>query len=171
MGVMPSETLSYAQSLRVIGQDLDALGVRIFNLGKRGDEYTVWAEEEASAMASTENKNFLKKIAQQFIAPTNSNAAGINPIRFVTGDILRADTERRLNRNDSESTLDLIHLSVLMRVLGDYLDKKAADDFSIFWFRNSVKVVYSNKEESFRFDNLYDISVHMYLRRYSHRQV
>ncbi len=167
MGVMPSETLSFAQSLRVIGQDLDALGVHIFNLRKSGDEYTVWVERKAPAMGSIENKRFLKKITQQFFATTNSISTETNPIRFVTEDILRADTERRLNRNGSESTLDLIHLSVLMRVLGDYLDKKAADDFAIFWLGNSVKVVYGNKEESFRFDNLYDISVHMYLRRYS----
>jgi hypothetical protein len=33
------ESLSYAQSLRVVGQDLNALGVDFFELAKWGDDY------------------------------------------------------------------------------------------------------------------------------------
>jgi hypothetical protein len=34
-----AESLSYAQSLRVVCQDLDALGVDFFELAKWGDDY------------------------------------------------------------------------------------------------------------------------------------
>lgn len=166
---MPSETLSYAQSLRVIGQDLDALGVHIFNLGKRGDEYTVWAEGREPDTRPTDERSFLNKITQKSLEPADSATAKPNPIHFSASDLLWADTERRLKRKTSDDTSDLLHLSILMRVVGDYLDKKAAYDFAIFWFRNSVKVVYGNEEESFTLENLYDIGVHMYLKRSSRR--
>jgi hypothetical protein len=39
-----AESLSYAQSLRVVGQDLDALGVDSYQLAKWGDDYIVWPE-------------------------------------------------------------------------------------------------------------------------------
>ena len=166
---MPAATLSHAQSLRAIGQDLAALGVHIFNLGKMGNEYTVWAEHKELAPPPTEGKSLLKRVTQKVLEPADSTTQRPNPIHFAASDITGADNEQRLKRTSSAGTPDLIHLSVLMRVLGDYLDKKEADDFAIFWFGNSVKVVYSKKEETFTLDNLYDIGVHMYLRRSNRR--
>jgi hypothetical protein len=52
-----AESLSYAQSLRVVGQDLDALGVNSFELAKCGDDYIVWPAEFTRKLSA--EKGFL----------------------------------------------------------------------------------------------------------------
>ena len=56
---MEIETLSYAQSLRVIGQQLDGLGVDSFKLDKRGDEYIVQTDDSESTETYHARKHFL----------------------------------------------------------------------------------------------------------------
>jgi hypothetical protein len=52
--------------------------------------------------------------------------------------------------------MDLPSLSLLLRVLGHDLDRKAVDDFIIFWSPKWVKVVYGSREENFTLLNLYE---------------
>jgi hypothetical protein len=47
------------------------------------------------------------------------------------------------------------YLSLLLRVLGHHLDKKAADDFMISWSTKWVRVVYGNREETLTLLDLY----------------
>jgi hypothetical protein len=61
---MAAATLSNAESLRVIGQDLNALGINVFNLGKKNDEYTLWVEERKSGKQLSGQKALFKKITQ-----------------------------------------------------------------------------------------------------------
>jgi hypothetical protein len=79
-------------------------------------------------------------------------------------EILRADTERRLQRKMS-SPSDRRDISFVLRVLGDYLDRKRVDQFTIFWSKDSATIGYEQKQESFTSQNLYDFGIRMYLRR------
>ncbi|HYT57311.1 MAG TPA: hypothetical protein VEQ38_21615 [Verrucomicrobiae bacterium] len=61
-----AESLSYAQSLRVVGQDLDALGVDFFELAKWGDDYIVWPGHAEFMRKPSAEKGFLSKITERF---------------------------------------------------------------------------------------------------------
>jgi hypothetical protein len=159
-----AESLSYAQSLRVVGQDLDALGVDVFELAKWADDYIVWpARTEVTTKLSAE-KGLLSKITQTILAHDHSDREIPNRLYFTPSQILWADAERRLKRKIS-SPSDRRDLSFVLRVLGDYLDRKTPGQFTISWSKNSIMITYDQIRESFTPENLYDFGIHMYLRR------
>jgi len=157
--------LSNAKALRVIGQDLAALDVNAFNLGRRGDDYTVWIEGRESDRSFSPKKLFGRIFAgrEGFAKETP------NPMHFSTSQIVWTDVARSLSRKGVQRVTDLNELSLLLRALGDFLDKNHADDFIAFWSRDSVKVVFDNREQNFTFLNLYDVGTHMYLKRSNRR--
>jgi hypothetical protein len=163
-------TLSNAQSLRVIGQELAALGVDAFNLARRDDDYSVWIANSKSAKVSTEEKTLTKEIIRMISGEDYSAPPEIpSAIHFAGLQILWRDVARQLNRKPSQEVADLNELSLLLRALGDFLDKNRADDFVIFWSKNSVKVVFGDREEDFNLLNLYNMGTRMYLKRSSRR--
>ena len=81
--------------------------------------------------------------------------------------ILWLDVEKRLKRSEPNAMPDTRNLSLTLRVVGDYLDRKAVGDFAVLWSTDSVKVSYGKKVESFTREELYDLGVRMYLRRSS----
>ena len=159
---MTGAVLSYAQSLRVIGQDLAGLGIRTFELGKFGDEYVVEVERGAPRDKQRE-KGLLERISDKFNSVEET--ANVNPLRFSRAKILGADLLRQAQRTDAGAVPDTGNLSVKLRVLGDFLDKKAAVEFGISYSGESVRVGYDRKVEHFTTQNLYDLGVRMYLRR------
>jgi len=161
---MTAEALSNAQSLRVIGQQLAGLGINSFELDKRGDEYTVRMDRGESAGKSRE-KTFPKSIFEKTPGAPDTAREIPNPLCFSTSQIIWSDTENQLRRGQPTAMPDVRDLSTLLRVLGDYLDRKAANDYAISCDMGLVTVSYGQKKESFRSDNLYDLGVHMYLRR------
>jgi hypothetical protein len=156
---MTVEPLSNAQSLRVIGQQLAGLGINAFELDKRGNEYMVRMDHSESAGKSQE-KTFPKSIFEK--TPRREIP---NHLSFSTSQIIWSDTENRLRRGQMNAMPDANDLSTLLRVLGDYLDRKGAGDFAISCDIGVVTVSYDQRKESFRIENLYDLGVHMYLRR------
>jgi hypothetical protein len=161
-----AEPHSYAQSLRVVGQDLDALGVDSFHLAKRGDEYIVWPEGAESTRKSPVEKGFLSKITQKILGEDDSDKKLPNRLCFTLSQIVSADTQRRLKRKISDSPSDRRDLSFVLRVLGNHLDRKRAGDFAIRWSKYSAMVSYGQHEEYFTAENLYDLGISMYLKRH-----
>jgi hypothetical protein len=147
-----------SESLRVIGQDLTALSINDFKLGKRGTEYTLAVEGRLSDRALTDVKTWILDRSQ-------FSSESPNTIQFSTSNVLWAYVARAMNRKTSNGLTDLNQLSLLLRGLGDFLDKKQSEDFLIFWSRNTVKVVYNRREENFTLVNLYDLGTSMYLKR------
>jgi hypothetical protein len=159
-------TLSNAQFLRVIGQDLDALGADFFELAKWSDDYIVWLEHSEFAIKLSSEKGFLSKITQRILGQDDSDTEIPNRINFTPSDIIWADTQRQLKRKKSGSPSDLRDLSFVLRVLGDYLDRQKASQFTIsYWPKHSIMISYDQKQERFTSENLYDFGIHMYLRR------
>jgi hypothetical protein len=161
---MTVEPLSNAQSLRVIGQQLAGLGINAFELDKRGNEYFVRMDRGESAGKSPE-KTFPKSIFEKTPSAPDTAREILNHLSFSTSQIIWSDTENRLRRGQTNAMPDANDLSTLLRVLGDYLDRKAAGDFAISCDMGVVTVSYDQRKESFRIENLYDLGVHMYLRR------
>ena len=61
---MAAVTLSYAQALRVIGQNLIPLGIDSFELAKWGDDYIVW-EHGGAARDLSANRVFSRKLPER----------------------------------------------------------------------------------------------------------
>ena len=163
---MATATLSNAQSLRVIGQDLNSLGVHEFNLGKKNGEYTLWVEERRSLRPAREWQPLLKKIGQVLSTAEDAAGQGSKPIHISNSEILWAHVAQGIRRKapDGATRHDL---SLLLRVIGEHLDEKAVDDFIIFWSANWVKVVYGHREENFTVLSLSEVESSMQLKRSS----
>lgn len=161
---MTAEALSNAQSLRVIGQQLAGLGINSFELDKRGDEYIV-RRDRTESTGDAREKTFLESVFKNTPGAPDTEREIPNPLCFSTSQIIWSDTENQLRRGQPTTMPDANELSTLLRVLGDYLDRRAANDFAISCDMGLVTVSYGQKKESFRSENLYDLGVHMYLRR------
>ncbi len=157
---MTVEPLSNAGSLRVIGQHLTGLGASSFEVDKRGEEFIVRTSTDECG-----KRTFLKSLFKTNQQPPDAATQTPNPIRFSTSQIIQSDTDNRLNRLQPTAMPDANNLSTMLRVLGDYLDRSASGDFDISCDMELVKVNYDEKKENFRMDSLYDLGVHMYLRR------
>lgn len=164
---MAGVTLSYSRILRVIGQDLEPLGITSFELAKWGDDFSVWMNQSESERKLSTKRTVFEKIIQKILGHSDSHRETRHRRYFSSGEILLADIERQSKRGISNSPSDLHNLSLEWRGLGDYLDRKAAGEFTISWAPapNSIKVRYDQKEESFTVQNLYDFGIHMYLKR------
>ena len=166
---MTPATLSYSQSLRVIGQALDVLRINTFTLEKRGERYSVRNWEPSS----------LKSITEKVWGPGDSDKILLNPQRPTEPLIYTSSDTNRLealgqSRRGSDSGQERHNLSLALRVVGDYLDRHRAVAFDISWVRHSVTVKYQSpadghKEANFTVQNLHDLGVGMYLRRSSRR--
>jgi len=165
---MAVEALTNAQSLRVIGQQLAGLGFNSFEVEKAGDEYVVQLHRgEASGKSRT--NAFPNSVSQESRRSAESTTQNPNPIHLRPAQILQADNANRSKRHQPTAMPDPYKLSTLLRVLGDYLDRKGADQFAIEYDSASLTVKYDQKSENLRIDALYDLGVHMYLRRSNRR--
>ena len=157
---MESKTLSNAQSLRVIGQHLQGISIDTFELENIGDKYIVCLDRNQPNGRSSTKTGF-KTISKTDLAHVET----ATPLHFHGSEILELEVERRLRRAEAGGMPDAGSLGSRMRVLGQYLDLKRADDFAISWSTDSVKIRFLQKEQSFTSSNLYDFGICMYLNR------
>lgn len=160
---MAREALTHSQSLRVIGQRLHGLHVHAFELSKKGDEYVVrLAPSPAAGKAAT------AKIASDGVSRNHfDDHPGEVPLSFTftPAELLCYDEAEGLTRIKPRALPKIGHLSVALRVLGGYLDRRAADQFTICWSTDSVKVCYGDEKQIlFSAQNLYDLGIVMCLR-------
>lgn len=166
---MAVEALTNAQSLRVIGQQLAGLGFNSFEVEKTGDDY-VLRGHRGEAIGKSRTDAFPNSVSQESRGSAESTTQNPNPIHLRPAQILQADNENRSQRNQPTAMPDPYKLSTLLRVLGDYLDRKGADQFAIEFDSAALTVKYDQKSENLRIDTLYDLGVHMYLRRSNRRR-
>ena len=162
---MAAGTFSYSQALRVIGQNLMPLGTDRFELVKSGDDYVVLMRQTESSGTVPAKKTFFNKIIEKIVGSAGRDKKTPERISFSGMDILTSDIEQQAKRR-SGSPRDVRDLSFVLRVLGNYLDRKAAREFTISVNPDSIKVRYDQKEERFTSQDLYDLGIQMYLRRY-----
>ena len=166
---MASATLSYSQSLRVIGQALDVLRIDSFTLEKTGEEYIVRNWEPS----------FLKGITETVWGSGESDKVLLNP-RGPTEPLVYASCDNdRLevlgrSRRGLDSGKEPHNVCLGLRVVGDYLDRHRALAFAISWARQSATVKYQtpadgHRESGFMVQNLRDLGTGVYLRRSSRR--
>ena len=163
---MRFDTLSCAQSLRVIGQHLDDLGNTAFEIYKRGHDYIVVPYRRLSSVKTFKEKEFLNTHTEELRRSDKVFWEIAAPIKFVPSEIFEIDFRRRTRDDHLMGMTDMRKLSSNLRALGGYLDRKKAGDFSIVWSIFSVKVTHYEREETLSVhQNLYDLGVQMYLKR------
>jgi len=174
--------LDYPRHLRVIGQDLETLQLKTFNLECTGDSYLVWSRsgtaEGESKPLSRLGKNRLQKLWKDKSQPRSraqeerftfpSSVQG-KRYRYCLRDIERMEYEGRSRRRKSGIT-DGHSLSQLLRTVGALVGQRHERLLGISWQDLSINIVVETtqgqrKIDVLRPDNLYDLWVRMYLRR------
>jgi hypothetical protein len=158
-------SLSYSESLRAIGHSLEVLGISTFGLEKQGANYIV------RATGSTTKKKFLNRIVEILKQARNSNEQLPEPLCYTPSDILRLAGQQQSQHRNADIMPDAQKLAQILRMVGYYLDRKEARTFTIFVSGHLLMVWYETtggdkKRESFTIENLYDLAVNMYLRRW-----
>jgi hypothetical protein len=173
----------YAQHLRAIGQDLEALHLNQFNLEFTGDAYLVWVKSgdqvEESKPLSRISKNRLQKlwrnrtparaIGQEESYPVSASETG-RRLRYTVQELDRIEREQRARRRYPSGSANGHSLSQLLRTVGELVAQKSERLLGIAWQDLSVGVVIETPQgrkeiDVFRPDNLYDLWVRMYLKR------
>src|SRR5262249_37175364 len=164
--------LSYAQSLRVIGEALETQGIVKFDLERYGKNYIV---RVVTSQPATEG-SFLKIIAHRLLrvgisAKEPADPAAVAHSRcFTPSDIFRLATQQQSRHGGLNAMPDAYKLAQVLRVIGDHLDRKEACAFTVSVSGHSLSVAYETGSghqihENFTIENLYERAVQMYLRR------
>jgi hypothetical protein len=165
---MAAITLSHSQALRVIGQNLVSISCDSFDLITAGDDYVVTRHDFDPPRSVPSSKTFFNQwLTKTFRRPKAEQTASTR-LHFSRSEILISNFQRQAERRIGNPT-DVRDLSFVLRVLGDYLDKKLAREFSISWSPHLITVRYNGKEELFTRDNVYDFGISMYLKRSNRR--
>ena len=157
----------YSQSLRVIGQSLDVVRPGGFQLTREGDSFVV----RTNPHGSTDESGFAKSIIKKLWGSSHSSERD-SSLRYDLEAISRLETQERGKRGKSASMADTQTISQVLRVVGDYLDHKQPQAFTVDWTPNSVSISYEatngrSDQETFSIADLYDLAVYMYLNRAS----
>ena len=170
---------SYSRPLRAIGQALEVLRIDAFDLRTEGDDYIVHSEPKRPSRESA-SRNFLQNLVEKVWGTEDQpKLAGSPPdverLRYTPSDIAWLEREGQLRRGDPNAMPDSQRTSQVLRVIGDYLDRKYARSFRISWSVPSVVISYETREggrqrDILQLDTLYDLGVRMYLRRSSRRE-
>src|SRR5262249_40780808 len=147
--------LSYAQSLRAIGESLQKQGISTFDLEKRGENYSLQVITSQTATRGS----FLTKIVKLFGRADNSaressdSTVSSRTLCYTSSDISRLVTEQQSRHEGLNVMADAQKLAQVLRVLGDYLDRKEAVAFTVSVSGHSLAVAYETghgvQQESF----------------------
>jgi hypothetical protein len=174
--------LNYSQTLRAIGQDLEARHVKAFDVERQNEDYFVWVRTqmrppEKSPPLKVGRAVFRKarsRLQRQSGAEKEDLAASAPSeayqLRYSPEDVDRLEREGRARRRNPNRVPDAHSLSQLLRALGGYMTRRNLRLLAISWREESVSIVYQTDQgrrelDNFRLDSIYDLWVHMYVRR------
>ena len=139
--------MAHSESLRVIGQLLEAANIRSFDLETDGPNYIVTCEPLNQSGEWVPHAFSLS----DFTAQTTRQPVVPGPVRVRLPDIFRLETQARLQRRpNSFQTEASPTVSQLLRSLGALLERMNVRVFQIRWRSNSVVVDFR------RLDGRYD---------------
>lgn len=133
----------YAQTLRAIGQDLEAVNLKYFEIKSEGKDYLVRAATSPEPLE----------------------------LRYTSEDTQRLERQGRAKRRDPAGTPDFSALSQALRVIGEYIDRKDGRLLGVSKHAGAMLTLeydtgqHRLKKEEFLASGLYDLSVRMYKRR------
>jgi len=172
-------SLTYARSLRAIGHSLELLDVSCFEIQKNGEEYLVRMTLDPPRKGGS-GWNLVKRVAQivwvgRYYDKESSSTEKLGQqLRYTTSDICHLDEQAKSRRCRANIMPNTLNLSQNLRVIGGYLDRKAARTFNISMSRRCISVwdesSVGRQRETFDVAKLYDRAIHMCVQR-SNRKV
>jgi hypothetical protein len=161
--------------LRAIGQSLEILRIRAFELKKEGNNFVVLSAALTPASQQIVRNKLMEKVldasdSDQTVAGSHS---GDGWLRYDPVDISWLDARGRTKRR-SRSTPQVwraVKLSQLLRTVGQHLDRLEVSAYNISVTPDSVTVEYKTtggecKRESFGIEKLRQQGLHMKFRRF-----
>lgn len=159
--------MSYSESLRAIGQQLENSPLKTFNLKCSDELYSVWAGVEISAAKRSSPSASRRRLLGTGGRKVNK---GNISYRYSPNDIDRIEREGKSRRQENNGMPDGHSRSQLLRTIGGLVSKRGNRLLGISWKNHCVAIVVemsSGRREIdvFRPDHLYDLWVKMYLSR------
>lgn len=145
-----------ARELRAVGQALEQLHVKSFNLRRAGQSYLIWERESAARAA---------------MSPLSDRPVSTAPrYRFSRTDIERIERAGISQRSQYFHPVNGHKLSHLLRTLGAQIERRGQRLLGLTWHDQAVSVILQSPRgkrhvEEIRTEILYDLWVRMYLRR------
>jgi hypothetical protein len=153
--------MSYAQTLRSIGEALDDLKVETFKLMRQGDDYLVRAKT-----ATTEGKDANLQSTEW------DRARGRYPeLRFGPEELVRLEREGRTKRREPEGVPQPNSLTNILRAVGTHMDLKGSslltiskegDQWVVIRYKSDIGGTCTEKVEV---SSLYAMFVRLYSKR------
>jgi hypothetical protein len=175
--------IRYARDLRAIGQDLENVGLRAFNLECTEASYLVWTRSgrtdvEASPLLRLSRSRLQKLWKNKPQARTQAQEEYVTQpslppskrFRYSLREIDAIEREGKSQRRQGSRITDGHSLSQLLRTAGALVEQRGERLLGISWQELSVSIVVQTTQarreiDVFRPDNLYDLWVKMYLKR------
>lgn len=181
-GLMTGMT-GYAQPLRAIGQALETLNLKKFELRPVGEDFLVQGTLARANPESSDDPLTIEKLSAIWgrlpaldregrDRQRETNGAFLTPIelQYTLKDVERLEQEGQAKRVDPHRMPDTSSLSQVLRCVGAYLNQKRARLLRLAREAESIYVEYettlgSNITETLAVGELYDLWVRMYLQR------
>ena len=177
---MKSKTTdNYQYVLRAIGQGLESLEVKSFDLDIEDNEYVVQGEGKKKMTGNAPKSSLAKAFLSLVLNGAKKRAAKseashpfrFTELRFGRRDIELLERKGKVSRSNTESSSPNPHnLSQILRTVGAYLDQDGCRLVKISWRDGFLKLWYINR---YGFESkdilsplaLYDWWVHQYKQR------
>jgi hypothetical protein len=166
---------THAQILRVIGQALNKLHVKTFELKIQGNKYFLRAEATKPLLKKSRIQNGLKSqlwaLRRRFQGPYRAkHPSVVFELRYTPQDINDLESKGQARRQDPKGMPDAYSLSEILRVVGAYVDLKGARLLEVSKQGQWVTIRYQTAQdrthmEKVEISSFYAIFVRMYLRR------
>ena|SRR2546426_9049483 len=135
----------YGRALRIIGQNLEGLPVKVFDIKNEGKNYVV--KGYGGAFQPVE-------------------------LQYTAADIEHVDRQRREMRNNASGMPDFRSLSQILRAVGDYIERKdgrllgiSRQSGAVPLFTIQYEMAQHRHKEEYLASDLYDLCVRMYKQR------
>lgn len=160
--------MAYAQSLRVIGQSLDAARLANFELENDGKSYLM----RSDSLTQTSEWILRNAVRENESSVEMSQSTTVDRwLRFSQAVVSRLDAQGQRRRSGSSARSEASKgISQLLRTLGDHLDRAEARAFRISWSPLSVSVDYqrvngADDSRTFTVEKLQELSSRTKFRR------
>ncbi|HEU4342009.1 MAG TPA: hypothetical protein VFU31_10595 [Candidatus Binatia bacterium] len=181
LSLAAEQATCYEYVLRAIGQALEALDVRSFDIEVEGNNYIVQGRSETTQKPKVHKPATFKSILQNLRSLLQTPPAGNQSeklsfpfaflgLRFTPEDIDRLQRHGEALRSNLEGSPDHHRLSQILRLIGAYVDHKGGSLLRVSFHQQSATVCYrplfgGEQTEVFTSSNLYDFWVHLYKQR------
>jgi hypothetical protein len=166
-----NESLSYAQTLRTVGQMLEALEIQSFELKIEGNDFTVSAQKSRRPREKS-LRVFWRRLRGKGAGSrgTNKPSSGIVELHYTTAEIARIDCVGRAKRGATAGAPEPHSLSQVLRAVGAYVDRKGGQLLTVLKDNQNIDFEYKSGlktkvSQQFTVPALYDYWVKMYLNR------